>query len=92
MVDMFCHFSVVLYGIPTVLCVRTAQPHISDYMLIFTTDKERQVFEVQQIVVMYLATQCRNIQANSAFTLPSKTILELQPGDTERRQTSAIGC
>jgi len=72
MVDMFCHLSAVVYAIRTVLCVRAAQSHISDYMHIFTANKQRRVFEVQQIAVMYPATQCGNIQANSAFTLPSK--------------------
>ena len=82
----------MLYAVRTVLCVRTAQSHISDYVLIFTANKQRRVFYVQQKAVMYPATQRGNIQANSACDLPSKTILELQPRDTERRQASATGC
>jgi len=85
MVDMFCHFSAFVYAVRTVLCVWTAQSHISDYMLIFTANKQRQVFEVQQIAVMYLATQCGNIQVNSAFTLPSKNY----PRTTARRYRKA---
>jgi len=72
MVDMFCHFSAAVYAILTVLYVWTAQSHISDYVLIFTANKERRASEVQQIAVMYLATKCGNIQANRAFNLPSK--------------------